>query len=127
MATGAPTLDTRHRVLVERAATLVATIGRGDDRPQVEKALREFGDYAVRHFSTEMECALGGNCPALEWSGAARAELIKIMAAFRVAFEKGGATPELAEETESRLSAWVGQYIPGPEMARPCAVENHQG
>ena len=124
MATGAPTLDARHRTLVERAAALVGAIEQGGDRSQVERALRDFGDYSVRHFSTEQECALAGQCPALEWTGVARADLIKIMAAFRVSFEKGGATPALAEDLDCQLSDWVARYIPGPaNLYRPCAAE----
>ena len=51
METGAPLLDAQHRALVERADALVATIATGSDRSVVERALRDFGDYSVRHFS----------------------------------------------------------------------------
>jgi hemerythrin-like metal-binding protein len=123
METGAPLLDARHRTLVERAAALVAAIEGGWERAAVERALLDFGDYAVRHFSTEQDCALGGECPALEWSGRARADLIKIMAAFRRSFEKGGATPQLAEDLSCQLSDWVARYIPGPiDLVRPCVT-----
>jgi len=123
METGAPLLDARHRVLVERAASLVAAIEAGQERPAVERALLDFGGYAVRHFSTEQDCALGGECPALEWSGLARAGLIKIMAAFRQSYEKSGATARLAEDLSCQLSDWVARYIPGPaDFVRPCVT-----
>ena len=122
METGAPLLDAQHRSLVERAAALVATIERGSERPVVERALRDFGDYSVRHFSSEEDCHLRGVCPALQWNGAARAELIKIMAAFRGAFERGGATPKVAEDLACELSGWVARYIPGPVTKLPCVA-----
>ena len=123
METGAPILDAQHRSLLERAAALVAAIERGSERPVVERALRDFGDYSVRHFSIDEDCNLRGACPALEWNGAARAELIKIIAGFRQAFERGGATPDLAETLSCQLSDWVAQYIPGPAtMVRPCVT-----
>jgi hemerythrin-like metal-binding protein len=123
METGAPLLDAQHRSLVDRAAALVVAIERGSERPVVERALRDFGDYAVRHFSQDEDCALRGSCPALEWNGVARAELIKIMAGFRRSFEQVGATSALAESLSCELDEWVGRYIPGPAtMVRPCVT-----
>jgi hemerythrin-like metal-binding protein len=123
METGAPLLDARHRALVEHAASLVATIEAGQDRQSVERAMLDFGDYAVRHFSTETDCSFGGQCPALEWSGRARADLIRVLASFRAAYEKSGTTPQLAEDLSCRLSDWVGTYIPGPDgLVRPCVT-----
>jgi hemerythrin-like metal-binding protein len=127
METGAPLLDAQHRSLVERAAALVATIERGSERPVVERALRDFGDYSVRHFSMDEDCSLRGSCPALEWNGIARAELIRILAGFRQSYESGGATPDLAESLSCQLSDWVARYIPGPAtMVRPCAMSSSQ-
>jgi hemerythrin-like metal-binding protein len=122
METGAPLLDAQRRALVERADALVAAIETGGDRSSVERALREFGDYSVRHFSQEEDCHLRGICPALQWNGAARADLIKIVAGFREAYERGGASPRLAEELSCELSGWVGRYIPGPVTELPCVV-----
>jgi len=123
METGAALLDAQHRSLVERAAALVAAIEAGGERPVVERALREFGDYSVRHFSIDEDCAQRGTCPALEWNGTARAELIKVMAGFRQSFERGGATADLAESLSCQLSDWVVKYIPGPKtMVRPCVT-----
>ncbi len=125
METGAPLLDAQHRSLVERAAALVAAIERGDARPIVERALLEFGNYSVRHFSMDEDCSLRGSCPALEWNGNARAQLIRIMADFREAYERAGATPEVAESLSCRLSDWVARYVPGPAtMVRPCATNS---
>ena len=67
MESGAPLLDAQRRILVERADALVATIATNADRTSVERALRDFGDYSVRHFSQEEDCTLRGVCPALEW------------------------------------------------------------
>jgi hemerythrin-like metal-binding protein len=122
METGAPQLDAQHRALVERADALVASIESGEDRSNVERVLREFGDYSVRHFSAEEDCRLRGVCPALQWNGAARAELIKIMAGFRESFERGGASPKLAEDLSCELSGWVQRYIPGPVSPLPCVT-----
>jgi hemerythrin-like metal-binding protein len=123
METGAPLLDALHRSLVERAGALVAAIEEGRDRLLVERALREFGDYSVRHFSMDEDCALRGSCPALQWNGRARAELIKIMAGFRQSYERAGATPQVADQLSCELSGWVGEFIPGPRtMIRPCAT-----
>jgi hypothetical protein len=96
METGAPVLDAQRRVLVERADALVAAIETGGDRSSVERALREFGDYSVRHFSQ--------------------------VAGFREAYERGGASPRLAEDLSCELSGWVGRYIPGPVTELPCVV-----
>jgi hemerythrin-like metal-binding protein len=122
METGAPLLDAQHRALVERAAALVTALEAGSERTVVERALRGFGDYSVRHFSMDEDCSMRGSCPALQWNGIARSELIKIMAGFRESFERG-ATPELAENLSCKLSEWVARYIPGPEsMIRPCVT-----
>jgi hypothetical protein len=112
METGAPLLDAQHRILVERAGALVATIETGGDRLRVEVALRSFGDYSVRHFSQEEDCHLRGACPAVEWNGAARAELIRIVAGFRESYER----------LSCELSGWVGRYIPGPVKTLPCVT-----
>jgi len=122
MATGAPILDAQRRALVERADSLLEAIVKGSDRPTVEKALKDFGDYSVRHFSAEEDCHLRGICPALRWTGVARAELIRIVADFRVAFEREGATPSVAENLTCKLSDWVARYIPGPETVLPCVT-----
>jgi hemerythrin-like metal-binding protein len=122
METGAPVLDAQHRALVERADALVAAIETGGDRPSVERALREFGDYSVRHFSQEEDCNLRGICPALRWNGAARAELVKILADFRESYELRGGGPKVAEDLSCELSGWVARYIPGPVTALPCAT-----
>jgi hemerythrin-like metal-binding protein len=125
METGAPLLDAQHRSLVERAAALVAAIERGSERPVVERALRDFGDYSVRHFSMDEDCSLRGTCPALDWNGIARAELIRIIAGFRQSYEQGGTTPDMAESLSCQLSDWVARYIPGPAtMVRPCATSS---
>ena len=62
------------------------------------------------------------SCPALEWNGAARAELIKIVAGFRESYERHGASPALAEDLSCELSGWVARYIPGPVTALPCVT-----
>jgi len=122
METGAPLLDAQRRALVERADALVATIATNADRTSVERALRDFGDYSVRHFSQEEDCVNRGVCPALEWTGKARAELIKIVAGFREVYEHRGASAELAESLTCELSEWVGRYIPGPMTNLPCVT-----
>jgi hemerythrin-like metal-binding protein len=120
METGAPVLDAQHRALVERAGRLIGEIRNGSDRPTVERALRDFGDYAVRHFSQEEDCHLRGICPAVRWTGVARAELIRIVADLRLGFEREGATPALATSMSARMSEWVDRYIPGPCPDLPC-------
>jgi hemerythrin len=122
METGAALLDAQHRALVERADALVGAIQSGQDRAGVERALRELGDYSVRHFSDEEDCRLRGECPALQWNGAARAELIKIVAGFRESYERRGASQALAEDLSCQLSEWVGRYIPGPVATLPCVT-----
>ena len=122
METGATVLDAQRRALVERADALLDAIVRGQDRPTVEKALKEFGDYAVRHFSSEEDCHLRGVCPALRWTGLARAELIKIVSEFRLSFERLGAIPAVADDLNCQLSAWVATYIPGPATELPCVA-----
>jgi len=120
METGAPLLDAQRRTLVDRANALLATLETGKDRSTVEVALREFGDYSVRHFSEEEDCRLRGACPALRWNGAARAELIKIVSGFRESYERRGTSPQLAEDLSCELAGWVARYIPGPVAALPC-------
>ncbi len=122
METGAPLLDAGRRALVERADALVTAIESGSDKSAVERALRQFGDYSVRHFSQEEDCSLRGICPALQWNGAARAELIKIVASFRQAYESRGASAGLADDLSGELAGWVGRYIPGPVAALPCVT-----
>ena len=121
METGAPLLDAQHRALVERADTLLATI-QGGERAKIERALREFGDYSVRHFSDEEDCHLRGSCPAIQWNGTARAELIKIVSGFRESYERRGASPALADDLSCELSGWVSRYIPGPITVLPCVT-----
>ncbi len=114
METGALLLDAQHRSLVELADALVATIERGSERPVVERALRDFGNYSVRHFSMDEDCTLRGSCPALEWNGIARAEPIRIMAGFRQSYERGGATPDLAESLSCELPIGSPATSPAP-------------
>jgi len=122
METGAPLLDAQRRTLVQRADALVAVIEGGGDRSTIERALMDFGDYSVRHFSQEEDCHLRGVCPAVQWNGAARAELIQIMSGFRVSYERGGASPQLAEDLSCELAGWVARYIPGPVTTLPCVT-----
>jgi hemerythrin-like metal-binding protein len=122
MEVGAPVLDAQRRALVEKADLLLESIVKGSDRATVEQALKDFGDYAVRHFSAEEDCHLRGVCPAVRWTGVARAELIKIVSEFRIAFERDGGTPAVAESLSCGLSEWVARYIPGPETVLPCVT-----
>jgi hemerythrin-like metal-binding protein len=122
METGAPLLDAQRRALIERADALVATIEGGGDRSVVERALRDFGDYSVRHFSEEEDCHLRGVCPVLQWNGIARAELIKVVSDFRQAYERNGASHELAADLSCELFGWVSRYIPGPTSVLPCVT-----
>jgi hemerythrin-like metal-binding protein len=123
METGAPLVDSQHRAFVERADRLVALIEARADTSAVERAMRDFGDYAVRHFSRDEECTLRGSCPALEWNGMARAEMIRIIADFRGAYERNGATGVVAAHLSDDLCGWVSKYIPGPDAAAlPCVV-----
>jgi len=125
METGAPLLDARRRALVERADGLLSAVEAGGSWSVVERALRDFGDYSVRHFSQEEDCHLRGVCPALAWNGAARADLITIISGFRQLFEGGGAGPELAESLSCQLAEWVGRYIPGPNANElPCVTQS---
>lgn len=124
METGAPVLDAQHRALVERAGRLIGEIQNGSDRATVERALRDFGDYAVRHFSDEEDCHFRGICPAVRWTGVARAELIRIVADLRLGFEREGATPGLASSISNRLGQWVERYIPGPVADLPCVEKS---
>jgi hemerythrin-like metal-binding protein len=123
METGAPLVDAQHRAFVERADRLVSLIETRAERPAVERAMREFGDFAVRHFSRDEDCTLRGSCPALEWNGMARAEMIRIIAEFRKAYERDGATGIVAGQLSDNLCGWVSKYIPGPDAASlPCVV-----
>lgn len=123
METGAALVDAQHRAFVERADRLISMIEAGAERSAVERAMREFGDYAVRHFSRDEECALRGSCPALEWNGMARAEMIQIIGDFRRSYERDGATETVAGQLSDNLCGWVSKYIPGPEAASlPCVV-----
>lgn len=123
METGAALVDAQHRALVERADRLISLIEARADRPQVERAMREFGDRAVRQFSRDEDCTLRGSCPALEWNGKARAELIGIIAAFRQAYERDGSTETVALQLSDSLCGWVSTYIPGPDAASlPCVT-----
>ena len=122
METGAPLLDAQRRALVDRANNLLAVIEAGGDRSHVERAMVDFGDYSVRHFSSEEDCRQRGVCPALQWNGAARSELIKIVADFRESYERRGSTPDVASDLSCELSGWVARYIPGPTIALPCAA-----
>jgi hemerythrin-like metal-binding protein len=123
METGAALVDAQHRAFVERADRLISMIEAGAERSAVERAMREFGDYAVRHFSRDEECALRGSCPALEWNGMARAEMIQIIGDFRRSYERDGATMIVAGQLSDNLCGWVSKYIPGPEAASlPCVV-----
>ena len=125
METGAPQLDAARRALVERADALLAAIEANGDRATVERSLRNLGDYSVRHFSQEEDCHQRGICPALEWNGAARAELITIINGFRQSFERSGASPKLAEDLTCELSGWVARYIPGPSATElPCVTRS---
>jgi hemerythrin-like metal-binding protein len=123
METGAKALDEQRRTLVERADALVASMREPVGREGVERALRDFGDYAVRHFSQEEDCHLRGICPAVRWSGDARAELIAILSDFRLAFEREGSAPHVADTLSDGLCGWVARYIPGPDPKVPCAPE----
>lgn len=123
METGAPLLDAQHRALVDRANVLLGSLTLDADRAVVEAALRSLGDYAVRHFSEDEDCAMRGECPALERNGAARAELIRIVAAFRAAYEREGAAPSVTSRLDRDLASWVDRYIPGPDPDRlPCVT-----
>jgi hypothetical protein len=121
MATGSILLDAGRRALVERADALLAALESNAGKPALEKALRELGDASVRHFSHSEDCQLRGLCPALEWNGQARVELIAIVNASRSGYERAGAGPALADELACGLSEWVSRYIPGPDtMDLPC-------
>lgn len=123
METGAPLVDAQHRALVARVDALLGALADGGERAVVERSMRSLGDYAVRHFSQDEDCALRGQCPALEWNGAARAELIALVAGFRTAYERNGATEEVVARLERDLGTWVARYIPGPEASRyPCVT-----
>jgi hemerythrin-like metal-binding protein len=123
METGAALIDAQHRALVERADRLVSLIEERADRPAVESAMRDFGNFTVRHFSRDEDCSLRGTCPALEWNGMARAEMIRIISDFRQAFERDGATDKVAGQLSDGLCGWVSKYIPGPQAASlPCVV-----
>ncbi|HEX7544441.1 MAG TPA: hemerythrin domain-containing protein [Candidatus Limnocylindrales bacterium] len=123
METGAALVDAQHRAFVERADRLISVIEAGAEKTAVERAMREFGDYAVRHFSRDEECALRGSCPVLEWNGIARAEMIKIIGDFRSAYERDGASETVAGQLSDSMCAWVSKYIPGPEAASlPCVA-----
>jgi hemerythrin-like metal-binding protein len=112
MATGARTVDDDHRRLVHRANALLATAGEPGDPSRVDRALREFGNAAVRHFSRDEDCTVREACPAVETNGLARAELIAILARFREDFERGGAGEDLAAALETSLGGWIGRYLP---------------
>jgi hemerythrin-like metal-binding protein len=123
METGSPRLDAGRRALVERAGGLLAALEAGEEKARVERALRDFGDAAVRHFSHAEDCQHRGLCPALEWNGRARSELIAIVSEFRTSYEREGGTPQLADDFSCRLEGWVSRYIPGPTDGNlPCVA-----
>lgn len=124
MATGAGSLDAEHRRLVARFNALLDAVCEGRPTAVVERALREAGDAAVRHFSRDEDCALRAECPALRRNGDARAEFLAILATFRVAFERGGASADTAAGLERELRAWTSRYVPGPGASGlPCVVD----
>lgn len=123
METGGRLLDGKHKRLIARANALLAAVSAEADPRVVEAAMRAFGDYAVRHFSEDEDCAMRGGCPALEWNAAGRAELIAILAAFRKAYERAPEKSVAGAQLETDLRTWISRYLPGPEAAsRPCVL-----
>jgi hemerythrin-like metal-binding protein len=123
MTTGAATLDAEHQRLVGRFNALLEAVCEKRETRAIERTLREAGDAAVRHFSRDEDCALRGECPALQQNGEARAEFLRILATFRGDFERTGASPDTAAALERELADWTSRYVPGPGASRlPCVT-----
>lgn len=121
MATGARTLDDDHRRIVDRSNALLAAVAERAAPADVDRAIRSLGDTVLRHFTRDEDCAVRGSCPALDLNGEAHAEVIAILARFRLAYERSGAAPESAAEFEREIGAWLARYVPGPFGDRlPC-------
>ncbi len=123
MTTGAASLDEEHRRLVARLNALLEAVAEGRDVRAVERALRDAGDAALRHFSRDEDCAMRGECPALRVNGEARADFLGILRAFREDYERSAASPATSTALEQALSEWATRYIPGPGAALlPCVA-----
>lgn len=121
MATGNDWLDREHRHLVSRLDGLVTAVTAGLDTIAVEARLRGAGDAALRAFSLEQDCPRRDACPAARDGGDARAELMAIMADFRVAYERAGGSRAVGKDLESALAVWVARHVPGPfATTLPC-------
>ena len=121
MATGARTLDDDHRRIVDRSNALLAAVAERAAPADVDRALRSLGNAVLRHFTRDEDCAVRARCPAVEMNGEAHAEVIAILARFRLSYERSGAVPESAAELEREIGAWVARYLPGPFGDRlPC-------
>ena len=93
----------------------------GRPRPTSIALFEASADAVLRHFTRDEDCAVRARCPAVEMNGEAHAEVIAILARFRLSYERSGAAPESAAELEREIGAWVARYLPGPFGDRlPC-------
>ncbi len=121
MATGEATIDEQHRVLISWLNDLLAAMGQGKGRSEIERVLQSLGEYTVMHFGHEEACFQRLRCPAAAENAAAHREFIRIFSGFKAEFETSGPTSDLVLRVKQELAHWVATHIRRTDVKiQPC-------
>lgn len=115
MSTGVESLDDQHKQLIAWLNDLLAAMGKGRGRGEVESLLARLGDYAVMHFGNEEECMTRYRCPVAAQNAAAHKDFVATFSAFREEFQRTGATAHLVVRVENELMRWLTGHIKGTD------------
>jgi hemerythrin len=127
-ATGQPTIDEQHRLLImyvnRLEALLVESESRSEDRRFMNDFVTFIENYIESHFRYEEQCMESYRCPAHQKNCQAHDQFRQMFRRFRERFNNEGARMELIMELNQTINAWIeGHILAVDTTLRPCLAK----
>jgi hemerythrin len=111
LAVGHEEIDSQHRELFRRVATLVDAMASGGEQAVVGHLFEFLGTYAVDHFAVEERLMVESKFPGYNVHRAVHQRFIRDVQSLRKLHEESGASAAVAVKAHTWLSEWLRSHI----------------
>jgi hemerythrin len=111
LALGHEEIDSQHRELFRRVATLVDAMASGGGHAVVGPLFEFLGTYAVDHFAAEERLMVESKFPGYTVHRAVHQRFIRDFQSLRKLHEESGASAAVAIKAHTWLSEWLRSHI----------------
>jgi hemerythrin len=111
LSTGIKSIDSEHKMLIERLNSVVEAIEKNQGEGTIAKTLDFLLDYTNYHFSNEEKFISGHGYPGLELQQKQHKEFKDSLNQIILDFQQDGADKEISMQIHDLLFVWLKKHI----------------